>query len=101
MEYKDFLKASNALKKFMNEQDELDNVMKVISPSSTGVVEFGNSFIDDYIRVVEIALDDKYEWFSWFVFENDFGRNKLVVTVEGKEYKICDEEEFYSVCILM
>jgi hypothetical protein len=49
MEYKDFLKASNALKKFMNEQDELDNVIKVISPSSTGVVEFGNSFIDDYI----------------------------------------------------
>lgn len=101
MEYKDFLKASNALKKFMNEQDELDNVIKVISPSSTGVVEFGNSFIDDYIRVVEIALDDKYEWFSWFVFENNFGENELIVAIDGKEYKICDELEFYSVCILM
>jgi hypothetical protein len=101
MEYKDFLKASNALKKFMNEQDELNNVIKVISPSSTGVVEFGNQFIDDYIRVVELALDDKYEWFSWFVFENNFGENKLIVAVEGKEYRICDEQEFYDVCILM
>ena len=101
MEYEDFLKASNALKKFMNEQDELDNVIKVISPSSTGVVEFGNSFIDDYIRVVEIALEDKYEWFSWFVFDNDFGENEMVVTVEGKEYKISNEQEFYDVCILM
>jgi len=64
-------------------------------------VEFGNSFIDDYIRVVEIALDDKYEWFSWFVFDNDFGRNEMVVTVEGKEYKISNEKEFYDVCILM
>ena len=101
MEYKDFLKASNALKEFMNEQDKLDNVIKVISPSSTGVVEFGNQFMEDYIRVVEIALDDKYEWFSWFVFENNFGENKLIVAVEGKEYRICDEQEFYDVCILM
>lgn len=101
MEYKDFLKASNALKEFMNEQDKLDDVIKVISPSSTGVVEFGNSFIDDYIRVVEIALDDKSEWFSWFVFENNFGESKMIVTVDGKEYKISNEQEFYDVCILM
>jgi hypothetical protein len=101
MEYEDFLKASDALKKFMNEQDELNNVIKVISPSSTGVVEFGNLFIDNYIRVVELVLGDKYEWFSWFVFDNDFGRKGMVVTVDGKEYKISNEQEFYDVCILM
>ena len=99
MEYKDFYYASHNLKEFIKEQDKLDAVLKVISPSSTGVCEFGNKFIDDYIKVVEIALGDEFNWFSWFVFENDFGKKKMKVKVDNKEYKICDEKQFFDVCI--
>ena len=38
-------------------------------------------------------------WFSWFVFENDFGKKKMKVKVDCKEYKICDEKQFFDVCI--
>lgn len=99
MEYKDFYYASHNLKEFIKEQYKLDAVLKVVSPSSTGVCEFGNKFIDDYIKVVEIALGDECNWFSWFVFENDFGKKKMKVKVDGKEYKICDEKQFFDVCI--
>jgi hypothetical protein len=99
MEYKDFFEASISLQNFIKEQDKLKDVLKVISPSSTGVCEFGNVFIDDYIRVVEIALGDKNQWFSWFAFDNDFGKNRMVVKVNDKAYKICDERQFYDVCI--
>ena len=99
MEYKDFLKSSNNLKEFIKEQDKLDAVLKVISHSSTGICEFGNKFIDDYISVVEIALGDECNWFSWFVFENKFGKNKLVVKINNKDYKICNEKKFYDICI--
>lgn len=99
MEYKQFLEASNKLKKFIKEQEKLNDVLKVISPTSTGVVEFGNEFIDDFIQVVEIALGDDYNWFSWFVFENDFGNKKLKVKVDEKEYVILGEQQFFNVCI--
>lgn len=99
MEFKQFLEASNKLKKFIKEQEKLNDVLKIISPTSTGVVEFGGEFIDDYIQVVEIALGDDYNWFSWFVFENDFGSEKLTVKVDGKEYTILDEQQFFNVCI--
>ena len=99
MKYEQFLEASNKLKKFIKEQEKLNDVLKVISPTSTGVVEFGSEFIDDYIQVVEIALGDDYNWFSWFVFENDFGAKKLKVIVEGKEYIILGEQQFFNVCI--
>ena len=61
--------------------------------------EFGNKFIDDYIRVVEISLGDKSNWFSWFIFENDFGKNKMKVKVNNIEYIIQNEKQFYNVCI--
>ena len=99
MEYKDFYYASHNLKEFMKEQDKLDAVLKVISPTSTDVCEFGNKFIDDYIQVVENALGDKFNGFSWFVFENDFGKKKMKVKVNSKEYKICNEKQFFDVCI--
>jgi len=99
MTEKEFLRASNNLKKFIKEQEKLNDVLKVISPTSTGVVEFGNEFIDDYIQIVEIALGDECNWFSWFVFENDFGSKRLTVEVDGKEYMILDEQQFFNVCI--
>lgn len=99
MEYKDFYYASHNLKDFIKEQSKLDAVLKVISPTSTSVCEFGGKFIEDYIKVVELALDDEAKWFSWFVFDNDFGKKKLRVTINGKECKICDEKQFFDVCI--
>ena len=99
MEYEQFLKASNNLKQFLKEQDKLNNVLKVISPTSTGVVEFGNEFIDGYINVVEIALGDNYNWFSWFIFENDFGAKKLTVIINDEIYTIYDEFTFFNICL--
>ena len=83
----------------MDEQKKLDDVIKVISPSSTGVAEFGSKFIDDYITVVEIALKDEWNSFSWFVFDNEFGKKKLQAIVNGKKRKICNERDFFRYCI--
>ena len=99
MQYSEFCKAVSDLKEFINEQDKLDAVLKVVSPSSTGVCEFGNKFIDDYIHVVEIALGDEYNWFSWFVFENDFGKKKMKVVIGKKSFNICNEKQFFNICI--
>jgi hypothetical protein len=99
MEYKDFYEAIQSLKDFFKEQDKLDAVLKVISPSSTGVCEFGNVFIDDYIKIVEIALGDTNQWVSWFVFENKFGKNKLEVKVNDIGYEISNEREFFDIIL--
>lgn len=99
MKYTQFLEASNKLKKFIKEQEKLNDVLKVISPTSTAVVEFGNEFIDDYIQIVEIALEDYSNSFSWFVFENDFGKNKLKVKINDNEHVISNEQQFFEICI--
>lgn len=95
MTFQQFKLASDNLKKFMAEQDKLDAVLKVINPTSTGVCEFGNKFIDDYISVVEIALGDDEGWFSWFVFENEFGKKKMKVSKKNIPYIIKNESDLY------
>lgn len=99
MEYKDFYEAIQSLKDFIKEQDKLDAVLKIISPTSTGVCEFGNKFIDDYIKILEIALGDTSQWVSWFVFENDFGNKRLEVRVNDIEYEISNERQFFDIIL--
>lgn len=97
MTKKEFLCASRNLKEFIKEQNKIGAAIKLISPSF--FCEFGDKFIEDYIKVVEIALGDECNAFSWFVFENDFGKKKMEVKIDGKEYKICNENQFFDLCV--
>ena len=99
MTYPQFLLSMEMLKDFISEQKKLNDVLNIISPSSTGIVEFGNKFIDDYIWLIETALIDDSNWVSWFVFENDFGKRRLRAGSKGNAVPICDEKDLYNVCL--
>lgn len=100
MTYEEFVIANNKLKAFRIEQKKLQVVLDVISPSGTGVVEFGNDFVDDYIRIVSICINDYHGWYSWFVYDNDYGKKRLSAYLEGKEYIIKDCKTFYDFILI-
>src|SRR5882724_9949374 len=93
---KQFIDSIENLKNFLNEREKLQNVLDVISPSSTGVVELGGKFIDDYVDLMKITFNDSYNWIDWFVWDNDFGNNELEVTIDKIETKITDSKTFYT-----
>jgi len=96
--YDDFHYALTKLKKFLDEQDKLTQVINVIAPSGTCVCEFGNEFIDDYINLLECSVNDDSNWVSWFVFENEFGKKGLIINIDNKKYKIKSDKLLYDVC---
>jgi len=87
----------NKIKLFMAEQDKLDLAIKIISPSGTGVVEFGSEFLMDYIKLLAKVVGDNYGWIEWYIFENDFGLNKYVVTIDSIDIEITNAEELLNV----
>jgi len=97
--YQSFYYAISKLKKFMKEQKKLDEVLKVISPSGNAVCEFGNEFIDDYIKLLEESTNDDSGWISWFVFENEFGAKGLEVKTTDGKCKIKSEKSLYNICL--
>ena len=97
----EFEDAIISLKNFINEQEKLHDVLKVISPSGTGVCEFGNQFIDDYISLLEKSINDDNNMVSWFVFENDFGDKKYKIHINNIDYKITNTKELFDVCTIL
>jgi hypothetical protein len=97
LKYEKFYDAIQDLKEFMDEQDKLDAVLKVISPTGTCVCEFGNKFIDDYIGLLEELVGDKDGWIAWYVFENGFGEKGLEAKMpNGEIKKIISEKVLYD-----
>ena len=98
MTVEEFESSINNLKEFMKEREKLDDVLNAISPTGTCVCEIGGKFIDDYISLLELSINDKDNSVSWFVFDNDFGSKKLTIRREGVgEYVISDEKILYEV----
>lgn len=97
MTFEEFQYHIDSIKHFINDLDAFDNVLKVISPSGTCVCEIGGKFIDDYITLLEKLLNDNDNSVSWFVFDNKFGEKGLSFYIEGIEYIIANEKDFYDV----
>ena len=95
MNYKEFYEASQNLKEFIKQTSKLENFFKKMHPLPY-LIEWLDQNIDDYIKVVEIALGDKGHHFDWFVWELEFGKDTIPIDYNGIEYIITNEKEFYD-----
>ena len=96
MTREDFKEALQKLRDFEKERDKLDAVINAISPTSTAVIEIGGYFIDSYIKVLEIALNCPLGWVSSFVFECEYGLYPFTGELDGKDFSVSTEDEFYD-----
>lgn len=96
MTREEFKEAIQRLKDFEQERNKLDAVVNAISPTSTAVVEIGGYFIDSYIKVLEIALNCPVGWVSAFVFECEYGLYPFTGELDGKDFSVQTEDEFYD-----
>lgn len=99
MNYKEFNAAIKNLKKFMEEQDKLNKLLRFITSSDYVYSELGNKFIDDYIDLLRKLNNDEDDWISWFVFENDFGKRKRKAIINNKELTISTTRELYKIML--
>ena len=84
----------SAIQEFSNDQDKLQAGLKILSPSNSGIIEFGSKFMDQYIQTLSDVLDDDCQFISWYVFENGFGKKRLSAKASNwKSARVIDTPE--------
>lgn len=97
MKFKEFNQAMQNLQAFLEERKKLTAALDVISPTSTGVVEFGGKFMDDYISLLAIEMKDTTcKWIEWYCWECNFGANPLLMTIKNKPHTINSVQKLYD-----
>ncbi len=80
----------------------VDKVCEIFGDNAfdSPLIENGYKYVDVAVDLAEKYFVDTGEWLSWFIYDNEFGNNKLELGVEGVVYKICNIEDFVAWFIL-
>ncbi len=84
----------SAIQEFSNDQDKLQAGLKILSPSNSGIIEFGSKFMDQYIQTLSDVLNCENDEVEWYVFENGFGKKRLTAKASNwKSSRVIDTPE--------
>ena len=62
---------------------------------------YEHTYLDVVISTIETVMDckedrDGYTWITWWIYEDDFGKNELAVELNGKKYTLVTHEDLYE-----
>lgn len=94
--YEQFLGFSQILQSIEQKQNAIKYVLQLIDPEGEYFIGVINREIDEMVKLVDSLIDVECQWFSWFVFEDDFGKNGLECGYKDELYPICDERDMFE-----
>ena len=102
----EFVKIINNIKDYHEKEEKLTKYLHEFFMNGHSVVDFGSELIYTIVKLLAKNISEKYETplkvtINWFIYENDFGKNKLSIydiLKDGtqKEYKITSVEKLYA-----
>ena len=89
----DSMKATKAIKKVIDAHKAVNDAFDTLESALGVQPDFGFfnecwKAMEASLKAVSIAVGDKDNWISWFVYENDYGRGALKAGYDGKLKKI-------------
>jgi hypothetical protein len=98
MDRKEKIKVLKALEKNGRKNDKLtDFLIKSGFDIDSYVIRELGELSSLAVKIASIAIGDKYEWVSWYVYENDFGKKQFEAGIEGNMKKICSWNDLLDV----
>jgi hypothetical protein len=74
--------------------DDIDNVFHNLDFPLAN--EYYN-LLDNYVFLIEKTLGDSDGWVSWFIFDNNCGKNNLKITFNGISHRIGSVKKLVTV----
>jgi hypothetical protein len=91
----DFYTIIDNIRRHLEEISRLDNGLSLIMNDDDIYSGFGGKLLDNYIDLLVFIFDDRSELITWYVFENEFGKQKLKTEINGKEVSIDNTDELF------
>ena len=95
---KEFVEVINELKISSKLVDDVNKIFRESSLNTDFQNASGMAIYHDglVVRLLSKMFDDIGEYISWWVFEQNFGENKLAVYIDDKERFLENAEELYD-----
>lgn len=91
--------------KYMSELETLNKEIRKTEQSFYQICEgmiyikCANDGFDLALKLIAKLMDDKTEWVSWFVYENEFGKRKLEAGYNNNLKPITTAKQLYKLMV--
>jgi|WetSurMetagenome_2_1015567.scaffolds.fasta_scaffold1745543_1 hypothetical protein len=93
-----FIIHMNNLLTYRQKQDErLEYLNKAFPDASSMIDEISERLFDQYVHFLSVEVDDENDWISYYIFDNDCGKNKRSVELNNKKFKLDSIEKLWKV----
>lgn len=98
MDRKEKIKILKALEKNVKKNDRITDALirYGFSIDAFAIRELGE-LASLSIKIASVAIGDKYEWVSWYVYENDLGKKKFEAGRDGNMKPVCSWDDLLDV----
>ena len=93
---KEFCEIFDLLIKQREIDNEFEESMNKCFTDSCGIFLLNSNLWDAALQALAIAANDKYDYISWWVFEDDMKGRLTITEQDGTEYAIHNPEELYD-----
>lgn len=94
MDFEEFKQCFKHLEEF-NEEADFQNGL--IYKLCGGMLEHGYMLMDAYIELLSKNVGDENEWINYYIFECEFGKKPMEVTVDKKKIKLDSLEKLWKI----
>ena len=88
----------NVVKKYLRKCSEMESGLDSLFDSASARISIGDEMLKSYISLIEKLYNDNGENISWYIFDNNFGKNKwprngIVIDNTKKLLNLIEEEK--------
>ena len=91
-------KIEAVFKNIQQHQKKHEELTNILNKSGYGnlMIDCGGNLLDILIDLLEDLLNDKENIIEWYIFENRFGKNKLIRKINGKKVSVGSVKELLN-----
>ena len=92
-----FMNQLQVLRDFQDKKDERQKLVGQMYTSSFVIDEFGDDLFTSYIRFLALMMNDDGEWIDYYIFETQWGKEIMDITVNDKHHDLRSYEDLYDI----
>ena len=92
-----FINQLQVLRDFQDKKNERQKLVGQMYTGSFVIDEFGDDLFMSYIRFLALMMNDDGEWIEYYIFETQWGKEIMDITVNGKHHDLRNDEDLYDI----
>lgn len=87
------------IQRYLDESERVNEGLSMIADRHAGYIncDLGEDLFAGFVNLLSKQFDDQHKWIDYFIYECNFGKKPMEVTIDGKSFKLNSVSKLYKI----